>query len=414
MLYAAKGTLVLIGGLNSSVHERFEESILFTHLLRKMAISSLPVGLSSISGSHRILTVPQDGDCALHVIMKAMPKSASSVKALRLALSARVKPDTFRDYIRMYMMTAAPHIRIRMLACRTAECLRTILNHSSYYLANEDLVELGVILGFYPIIVNQMYKDQRASDALKETLLLCDPFNVHESSLRTRFLGAEIPGILFYNRSDIAHYECLQYNRRGIWTNLITVDDLDVTLSTFVRSVCTVSMDENKEQTESPTMDGNVRYRLDLEELVSHGYTIRRTEQKHGESVSVQNQDGHPYMISVSRGYPVERPTVLQGDRSTDVSSFWTPDTTLLELVQPSPAVEARYRLYANDKRILRSDLLRAVRRFDVQIPGLTRMLRLALCMHLAKFEITHQLAPFTQELEDDVLIDGFAELSVL
>jgi len=381
---------------------------------KKMPILPLPVGLAVLSRSHRIVTVPQDGDCALHVIMKAIPERVESVKAMRLALSMRIKPDNYLEYIRMYTMRAAPHIRVRMLACRTAACLRSILNDSSYYLANEDLVDLGVILGFYPIIVNQRYRDTSASDTLKETLLLCDPFNVYESSLRRRFLGDEIPGILFYNRSDIAHYECLQSNRSGIWTNLVTVGALDEALSVYIRSVCTVSMGEPTEsKIDAHRMDENIRYRLDLEELLSNGYRLHREEHDRGEKLTIDSVDGQQSVIGVLATYPFDRPSVLQGGRSRDVSSFWTPDTTLLVLLQMPPALEARYRLYVDNKRIVRSDLLRALRRFGVKIPGLARMLRPALCMHTADFEITHQLAPFTQDLpdEDDLLLDVFSSL---
>jgi hypothetical protein len=360
------------------------------------------------------MTVPQDGDCALHVIMRALPGPAMSATTLRAVLSRRVTTENFREYKRKYIMTSAPHIRDRISACDTAQCLRTILEHTSYYLTNDDLTDIGDVYGFYPIIVNQKYNDASAGGLLRDMLLLCDPFNTHEGSLRQRFFEGEIPAILFYNRSDIAHYESLEYHKDDTWTGLVMERDLDATLRRFIQTHCTLD--------DRTLMNANSRYMMDIGAVqgLLGASVLHRTPVDSGEIIQFQLQD-HRYTISVSTHYPMERPSVDRDGVRMEISSFWTTHTTLIDLLQTPRTLDERYHMYLDNHKIVRSVLIQAFKRYEIQKPGLTKMRRFALCMYIAEFETTRGLCPFTQidagfdddEDNEDFLAHGLLNLSL-
>jgi hypothetical protein len=372
-----------------------------------MTTLPIPSGLSFLSGTHRIVTVPQDGNCALHVIMRAIPAKAVSVEALRRILSDRITQDTFLAYMHAYAMTSSPHIRERILACDSAETLRAIIDHASYYMTNDDLTEIGIAHDFYPIIVNQRYHDTDEKTILRDTLLLCDPYNDSEVLLCNRFLAGSIPAILFYNRSDISHYESIQYHNGTHWTNIVMVTELNRILRSYLHMSCQVQ--EEKKQNR---MDENVRYMSDISEMESHDVRFRRVPLEDGEKLEVHANDSL-YVIHVSSRYPVARPVVLRDNVIVDISSFWTPRTALVELIQPSQTLNERYHLYLDNKKLVRSVLMQGLRTYNLSRPGMTRLRRLVLCMIIAEFETVRHLPPFTDDHDDDELAHGLFGMSL-
>jgi hypothetical protein len=88
-----------------------------------------------------------------------------------------------------------------------------------------------------------------------------------------------------------------------------------------------------------------------------------------------------------------------------DISSFWTPCTTLLELVQPVQPLEVRYQRYRTDKSLLRPMLLEACRMYKINRTGIGRMRRFMLCRYIAEFETERRLPSFMEsddESEDN------------
>ena len=362
-----------------------------------------PTGLSFLSSRHRIVVVPQDGDCALHVIVRA--RQEGTPLQCRQVISSRITPGNFQMYKRQYTMTSAPHIRKRVMACETATALRAIIDHASYYMTNDDLVDLGFFYGFYPIVINQKYHDKSALGVLKETLVLCDPYNVVEAQLRTSFLGGDIPAILFYNRSDISHYESIECKKENGWTALINVSDLDPTLRLFMDTHCGIVSTEPLRY----RMDENKQYIEDIDELVEALGTVNRVEDEFGETLQVRDN----VYISVSSHYPRDRPTIVRDGNPVDISSFWTSRTTLLEIVQPIQQLEVRYQRYLNDKSILRPMLLRACRMYQIRHTGMAKMRRFMLCLYVADFETNQRLPPFTGDDDEDAIVKAMMGVSL-
>ena len=372
----------------------------------KMTTLPIPDSLSFLSDTHRIVTVPQDGNCALHVIMSAIPDKAVSVVALRKILSDRITPDNFQIHMRAYAMTSEPRIRKRILACENAEALRAILDHASYYMTNDDLIDIGIVHSFYPIIVNQRYHDPDASSILQDTLLLCDPYNYNEVILCNRFLDGTIPAILFYNRSDIAHYESIQYYNGDSWTNLLMETELNETLRFYIQMSCQI-----QEQKQQYSMDDNTRYMLDLAALEAHdSILLRRVHSESGEQLHVHTNESR-YIINISSRYPIERPSVLRDNVIVDISSFWTTQSTLVELIHPSHSLNERYHMYLDNKKLVRSVLMQVFRTYKLNRPGMAKLRRFVLCMTIAEFETTRHLSPFTDD--DDDLVHGMLDMSL-
>jgi hypothetical protein len=364
-----------------------------------------PVGLSFLSNRHRIVVVPQDGDCALHVIVQAR-KTGSPIEC-RNVISSRITTDNFRSYVLQYAMTSAPHIQKRILACETAEALRTVIDHASYYMTNDDLVDLGLYYEFYPVIINQKYNDKSAHGPMRDTLLLCNPYHVDETHLKKRFLDGDIPAILFYNRSDISHYESIEYRENtGGWTALITVAKLDATLRRFMDVHCGVAT--------TPVgylMDENKQYITDLDELTAELGPVQRLEDEFGETIYVRDN----IVIHVSPRYPQYRPTVMRNGIDVDISYFWTPGTTLLELAQPVQSLETQYQRYLHDKTLRRPRMLQACRLYGINRTGIGKMRRFMLCRLVAEFETTHGIPSFTvsADEDEDALIQSLLDVSL-
>ena len=366
---------------------------------------SFPTGLLFLSTRHRIVLMPQDGDCALHVIVRA--RQSGSTAECRKVISGRITTDNFSRYRQQYAMTSAPHIRKRILACQTARSLREVIEHSSYYMTNDDLVDLGLYYDFYPVIINQKYNDKSTTGPLRETLLLCNPYDVQENHLKQRFLDGEIPAILFYNRSDISHYESIEYNAVDGWKALITFEELDATLRRFMNMHC--GLDSSRV---GYIMDENKQYTADIEDLTAELGAVERFQEDIGETIQVHDN----LVIQVSLRYPHDRPTVILNGMDMDISSLWTPSTTLLELVHHGHSLESRYQQYLNDKILLRPILLQACRMYHINRTGIGKMRRFVLCRHLAEFETTRRLTSFTEsdsEDEEDALAQSFLNVSI-
>ena len=148
---------------------------------------------------------------------------------------------------------------------------------------------------------------------------------------------------------------------------------------------------------------------MDLESLGS--VTLHRVHSDSGEDLHVHTDESH-YVISVSTRYPIERPSVMRDNVSVDISSFWTPDSTLLDLIQPNQSLNERYHLYLDNKKLVRSVLMDVFRTYKIKKPGMTKMRRLVLCMHIAEFETIRHLPPFTLD-EDDDLLNGLLNMSI-
>jgi hypothetical protein len=187
-------------------------------------------------------------------------------------------------------------------------------------------------------------------------------------------------------------------------------------LRTFMHDSCIAShqMDISNVEEVSRTVDkghmaNNPQYAFDLYDLDTQGYSTRRVPEAQGESLFIGRTDrvSAEFKIGVSGRYPFDRPEIWRDGLQLDISSYWTPQTSLVDLLKTSESVEDRYQLYDKDKDLVRVRLLQQMNAYAIKIAGMQRMRRSVLCRHLADFEMVYHLSPFTSDL--DVLMGGLS-----